>query len=184
MNIMKSYFHIAMSICVLLVIVATTLYLAGFMYNKKTIECDSKEKLAELFGFDFSDVLITDVQSRDDAEDKGTLLCVCIYDAREIQSVGYYFNERVSDVVDPELAKIPPGDIEELLDMGIKRANIEQYGFNFREIRVGYSDYPYLIYWFRIDNSYDGQSNFILLTWIPRKVSVRVERIVSDEFAG
>jgi hypothetical protein len=166
-------------ICVFVVMLAV-LYFA-FLFNKTSIICDSRSKLAELTKMDFTDVVITDIQCKNFKEDdigEYTRIFIFLKEFDELESKEYYFNIRGAGIPDPNLDRIPSGHIRELKKIGIEIDNIQKHGGNFNEIKVGFQIVPYEIHWYQIDNSYDGESNVILLTFVPRRVLMNVDKII------
>ncbi len=183
MSIFKNHIPVIIVVCTLAVILIFALYIV-FFFNKTAIRCDSAEKLTELIRTDFSDVEITDIRY-DHYKDEsinavGTRMFIFLKESGKLESQEYYLNSNGDGVYDPQLKYVPPGNIEDLKEIGIELSQIQKHGFNYSEISVGYWTAPFEIHWYQIDETYDGKSNVVLLTSIPRKILINVDKIIES----
>ena len=47
-------------------------------------------------------------------------------------------------------------------------------------LKAGFAETSFEIYWYQIDETYDGKSNIILLTGISRRISIDANRIMEN----
>lgn len=178
MDITKNKFPVIFTVCILAIILVIVLYFI-FFFNRTTIFFSSRVKLAELLRTDFTDVEITDIQyktSKDGILDDYTQIIVFLKESDEWESKEYYTNSEEWFDSDPE--HILPAQIAELKEIGIELHNIKKRGLNFSQVKVGFSMVSYTIYWYQIDEFYDGESNIVLLAGIPRKISMNADKII------
>lgn len=148
--------------------------------------CDRKVKFTELLGMDFTDVEITDIQyinSWDWDMGKSTQIYAFLNEAEEAMQSREYYNRDWN-----KYEMIPPGDIEELDKIGIGADDIQNFGVNYMEVEAypfypiklsgGYT--PYSIFWYQLDESHSDRGNIVLLTYIPRKIIVDVDKVIQD----
>ena len=164
-------------VCLLIAITAAVSYFAIF-FNKTTIFCNSKAALSALTRMNLTDADITDIQYHILNGDIGAYTNVLVFLQNEEAADGHYFD--IGDTVfsDPGLEHIPPGHIDTLRDVGIELHQIQNHGGTWNELAVGVQTAPFEIHWYQIDNTYDGESNIVLLSSIPRKVSIDKEKIM------
>ena len=67
-----------------------------------------------------------------------------------------------------------------LEELGLPMENIRGHGGNFVNVEVGFAETSFEIHWYQIDETYDGKSNIILLTGIPRRISIDANRIMEN----
>lgn len=167
---------IILILSILIVVIGLLLCISLYFYNRRAIICDDRKKLSELIGVNFNGIEIIDI--RYNVENNGyTRLCVFIRETRSLEECEYIVAERT---VKSESDLAPVGDIRYLDTLGIKMDDIVQLGFNFEEITQGHWIVPYSIYWYQLQDTYSDQSNVAFLTWIPRRVSMNVEKIMID----
>lgn len=173
MHSCKKHIPLIIIVCILVAILLVALF-----FNKTTINGNSMEKLTELTKMDFSDVKITDIQYTQNANGTYTKLFVFLNEPAELESKDYYFDSDGGGIYDPNLEQIPHGDITALREIGIELHQIQKHGGNYSQIEVGFSMVSYIIHWYQIDKSYDGESNIVLVALIPRAVSIDVDQIL------
>ena len=135
--------------------------------------------MAELIKMDFANVEKTNIQyknSKDGFLDNYTRIIVFIKESGEWESKEYYTNCEGWFDSNPE--HILSAQIEELREIGIELHQIQKRGVIFNQIRVGFSIGEIGIYWYQIDESYDGKSNVVLFASVPRKISINVGEII------
>ena len=180
-SIIKNHFPLFITICILVIILVIALCFACF-YNRTTIFYRSKTELAELLRADFTDVEITHIQyknSKDGIWDNYTRIVVFLKESGEWESKGYYTNSEEWFDSSPE--HMLSSETAELKIIGIELNNIQKRGVNFNQIKVGFSIGGFGVYWYHIDDSYDGESNVVLIAGVPRKVSIDIDRIIKLE---
>jgi len=143
----------------------------------KGISCNSKSELGALLDMDFKNVKIMNIQYQNSQEkDVGeyTYIYVFLQQSKEdIQSGEYYQNK-----LEPN--QIPPGHIKKLKEIGIGINTIQQHGINWKEVKVWGHSRPYEIHWYLLDSSHAAKGNVLLLTCIPRKVVLNVDKIILE----
>ena len=181
MSIAKNHFPTIPTVCILFVILVISLYFV-FFFNRTTIQGGSVEKLAKLMRTDFSGVEITDIQyksSKDGILDDYTRIIMFLKETDEWESKEFYtYSEGWFDS-NPE--HMLPAEIAELKTIGIELHNIQKRGVKSAQIKVGFSIGEYNVYWYQIDESYDGESNIVLRVGIPRKISINVDKIIREQ---
>lgn len=138
--------------------------------------------MTELTKMDFTDVKITDIQfrnSKDGILDNYTRIIVFLKESGEWETKEYYTSCEGWFDTNPE--HMLPAEIAALKAIGIELNNIKKRGVVFNQIRVGYAIGEFGIYWYQIDESYDGKSNVVLLAGIPRKISMNVDKILQEK---
>jgi len=147
-----------------------------FFFNKTAIEAGSMEKFSELMKMDFTDVEITDIKlehSKDGFLNNCTKIIVFLRESGEWESKEYYTDCEGWFDTNPE--HMLPAEIAELKEIGIALHQIQKRGVNFSQVKVGFSIGEFGIYWYQIDESYNGKSNVVLFANIPRKISMNVQ---------
>jgi len=177
MSIVKNHSTVICLISILVIILVIVIYFA-FINNRTTVYCNSKEKLEVLVGADFSDVEITDIQyknSKNSIFDVYTQIFIFLKETGEWEQKEFYADCEGWYDTNPE--SILSSQIAELKGIGIEINSIIKHGVKFTQIRVGPSIVSCGIYWYQIDESYDGATNIVLRAGIPRKVSIDVDRL-------
>ena len=134
--------------------------------------------MEELLVTDFTDVEITDIlykNSRNSVFDVNTHIYVFVKEPGEWELKEFYTDCEGWYDTNPE--SILSSQIAALKGIGIEVHNIIKHGVMFTQIRVGPSVVSYGVYWYHVDESYDGVSNVVLFASIPRKVSIDVDRL-------
>jgi len=169
-------------VCVLAVMLVPALCYALFiLFNHTAIYCSSKAKLTGLLKLDFADVEITEIQYKVSKGflDNYTSIYVFLKEAGEWESKDFYTD--CEDWYDQEPEYILSARIAELKKLGIELQQIQKHGVYFGQIRVGYGMAEYSIEWYQIDDTYDGESNIVLIAGIPRKVLINVDKILKEK---
>ena len=177
-SIIKNHSSAFIAICITGIILIVALYFF-FFFNRTAIHYKSTTELAKLLRADFSDVEITAIQctnSKDGIVDICTRVIIFLREADEWESKGYYSNSEGWFDSYPE--HMLPAEIAELKTIGVEQEIIQNRGVNFNQIKVGFSTSEFGIYWYHIDDSYDGLSNVMLLVRIPRKIVIEIDGIV------
>ena len=179
----KKHFLSIFTACILAVVLFITLYFV-FFFNKTAVKADSQEKLSELMGIDLSNVEITDIRCKYDKDNAvggtRTEIFVFLKESGELESKEYYFDSDGGGISDLDMEHIPPGHIEDLKELGVELSKIQKHGGNYNQIKAGFSTVPYTIHWYKIDESYDGKSNVVLIASVPRKVSINADKFIKE----
>lgn len=177
MDIIRKCLTFVLELCVMLAVIAAVLYMGIYFYSQRSIKCDSRAKLSKLMGVNLDGVKIDDIWYEVDASEGYTRSCVLISETRPSSEREYVTAEEIRD---PKRDFIPPGHVQYLQSIGIEMEDVAAFGFNFEEAMHSYWIAPYPIYWYQLQDTWLGEGNVIFLTWIPRKVSMDVEKILAE----
>lgn len=176
----RNHIWVIVVICVLVIITIISLRFIQ-THNRGLIVCDTRTELSNLLGSSyFIDAAITDIRYKMDNLEESTDLFITLRETADLQSVDYYFSKLGTGIYDPDLEEIPQVHRTWLKGLGLTMENIQGHGGNFHEIKVGFEDAPFAVHWYQIDETYDGKSNIILLTSIPRKISIDADKIIEN----
>ena len=178
---------IAIFILLLVLIGGVTVWF--FFSDHRTIS--SKAELLELFGMDFTDIEITDIQYENGECNKIPYTRIRVFyndSEKALQSREYYHREKelgselLEQLSGPNLtlSYISPGDIKIMEEIGVDIDSIRQYGWNFKDFDIGWQQRPYEIYWYELDKSYGYKGNVLILTSIDTTIKIDVEKILND----
>jgi len=177
---MKVNKFILFSIIIILFIIITVILLFVFLSYENI---NSKARLIELLGMDFTDVNITDIKYKNCKEDSEEYTCILVFlkESDEVlKSEEYYKNNIGGGISDPTLEYIPPSDIEEMKEIGINIKDIQKHGGNYNEIKINWQYRPYEIHWYQLNKFHNGKSNVLLITYIPCKVVLNIDKIMQN----
>ena len=176
MRITKNHFLLVLAICILAMMLVATYFV--FFFNKTAIEGGNIEKISELMKIDFTDVEIIDIKlehSEDGILNDCTKIIVFLRESGEWESKEYFTDCEEWFDTNPEY--MLSAEIAKLKEVGIELHQIQKRGVNFNQVKVGFSIGEFGIYWYQIDESYDGKSNVVLFANIPRKISMNIDKI-------
>lgn len=176
MDVFKKCAKVVFVSCAVIVLTAALLYLGVYLFNIRTIRCDSREELSELMEVDLTNIGISDILYKRDSDNESTAVYVFINETRSVEECDYYARLSVM-----EASHIPPAYVADLRDAGIQVEDIAQYGCNFREIGIGIWRAPYTIYWYQLYDADAEKGNIVFLSWIPRRISLDVDKILADQ---
>lgn len=173
-DMLKNHFKLILIVSIMIIIVAIVL---SAMFEKNNVRrCYALKDLTELIKCDLMDAEIINIQYKHEEDQASggycTTIWVLIKENNGWETKEYYNNKLGAGIYDPRLENIYYEQIEKLSEIGIGLDQIEQHGTNFGQIRVGFSIAPYTIEWYKIDESYDGEANIILVATIPKKVTI------------
>ena len=164
-----------------LLIIAIVSAIVPLTYNRGLIACDTRTELSGLLGSDyFMDAEITDIRYKVDDLEQYTCLLITLRETADLQSINFYCSKAGAGIHDPDLARIPHRHMKYLEELGLSMENIQGHGGNFVNVEVGFAETSFEIHWYQIDETYDGKSNIILLTGIPRRISIDANRIMEN----
>jgi|GEM_PF-2616380 len=169
---------------VILIAILGGVVLHSFLLNHKKI--NSKVEFVNLLGMDFTNVKITDIQYqkyKDKDVGEYTLISVFLEESDEsLQSREYYIQRDGTGGTDTDTKNIPPGHIEEIKKLGIDTGDIKKFGWNFKDFKVWWGQIrPYEIHWYELSETHNRKGNILILTSIPYKIELNVERIMQEQ---
>ena len=184
-NLLKNHISAFIAACLFIVVLIIIVYIA-FFFNKTTIQIENREKLSDLMRIDFSHVDLTDIKCQfiKDNANGGTThtqIFVFLKEFDEFKFKNYYSYNHSDEVFNSNIEHIPYLHIEHLKDIGIELTHIQEYGIIYNQIEFGFSTVPYMIHLYKINKSYNDKYNVVIISSIPRKVSINANRIIGTD---
>ena len=137
--------------------------------------CDSRTKLVDLLGADFTGMEIKDI--RWESYDYGeSIIYVFLrgFDDAFHSNQSHEFSEIL-------FGEIPTEHCAAILGKeGIEVGSIRAYGLSYKDNDNGGKATGIEMQWFLLDDAQDGRSNIVLFAWIPCKVALDVDKIISE----